>query len=107
MSTPVSPAFADGSMVLFRDQATDADPAKIHPIQWWRTPFADTDHVPDAGDDNPWMQRVGNAALVDSANAICIGSGVRDKTQSSGRGVVAVRRCCLNSQIAHCIERTG
>ncbi|MFK7917660.1 MAG: DNA repair ATPase [Ilumatobacter sp.] len=56
--------FADGSMVLFRDQATDADPAKIHPIQWWRTPFADTDHVPDAGDANPWMQRVGNAALV-------------------------------------------
>ena len=56
--------FSDGSMVIFRDQATDADPAKIHPIQWWRTPFADTDHVPDAGDDNPWMQRVGNAALV-------------------------------------------
>ncbi|MGB3736332.1 MAG: DNA repair ATPase, partial [Ilumatobacter sp.] len=56
--------FSDGSMVLFRDQATDADPAKIHPIQWWSTPFADTDHLPDAGDDNPWMQRVGNAALV-------------------------------------------
>ncbi len=56
--------FADGSMILFRDQATDADPAKIHPIQWWKTPYADTDHVPDAGDDNPWMQRVGNAALV-------------------------------------------
>lgn len=56
--------FADGSMVLFRDQATDAEPSKIHPIQWWRTPFADTDHIPDAGDENPWMQRVGNAALV-------------------------------------------
>ncbi|MEP4650621.1 MAG: DNA repair ATPase, partial [Ilumatobacter sp.] len=56
--------FADGSMVLFRDQGVDADSAKIHPIQWWRTPFADADHVPDAGDDNPWMQRVGNASLV-------------------------------------------
>ena len=56
--------FADGSMVLFRDQTQDVDAAKIHPIQWWRTPFADPDHVPDAGADNPWMQRVGNAALV-------------------------------------------
>ncbi|WP_051063094.1 DNA repair ATPase [Ilumatobacter nonamiensis] len=56
--------FNDGSMVLFRDQAQDIDAAKIHPIQWWQTPFADPDHVPDAGDTNPWMQRVGNAALV-------------------------------------------
>ncbi|MFK8024966.1 MAG: DNA repair ATPase, partial [Ilumatobacter sp.] len=56
--------FGNGSMVLFRDQATDTDPAKIHPIQWWRTPFADADHVPDVSGEHPWMQRVGNAALV-------------------------------------------
>jgi hypothetical protein len=56
--------FADGSMILFRDQAQDDDAAKIHPIQWWQTPFADSEFVPDASDDHPWMQRVGNAALV-------------------------------------------
>jgi hypothetical protein len=56
--------FADGSMILFRDQGQDDDAAKIHPIQWWSTPFADSEFAPDASDEHPWMQRVGNASLV-------------------------------------------
>ncbi|BAN01840.1 DNA repair ATPase [Ilumatobacter coccineus] len=56
--------FADGSMILFRDQPQDSDAAKIHPIQWWTTPFADTTYVPVAADGDAWSLRVGNAALV-------------------------------------------
>lgn len=56
--------FADGSMILFRDQPQDSDAAKIHPIQWWTTPFADATHVPHASGGDDWALRVGNAALV-------------------------------------------
>lgn len=56
--------FTDGSMALFRGQPHDADPAKIHPVQWWTTPFADPEHVPTVGNADAWSQRVGNAALV-------------------------------------------
>lgn len=56
--------FANGSMILFRDQPQDSDAAKIHPIQWWTTPYADTGYEPGAGNGDAWSQRVGNAALV-------------------------------------------
>ncbi|MEL6890390.1 MAG: DNA repair ATPase, partial [Actinomycetota bacterium] len=56
--------FADGSMVLFRDQVVDAEPTTAHPVQWWRTPFADHDHVDHTAAADAWVGRVGNAALV-------------------------------------------
>lgn len=56
--------FANGSMVLFRGAPQDAEPARLHPVQWWQTPFADDDHTPTAANDDRWAQRVGNAALV-------------------------------------------
>ena len=56
--------FSDGSMVLFRGQPQDSDPTKIHPVQWWSTPFADPEYVPTSTGDDAWTGRVGNAALV-------------------------------------------
>ncbi len=56
--------FSDGSMVLFRGQPQDSDPAKIHPVQWWSSPFADPEFVPVSSGDDDWSSRVGNAALV-------------------------------------------
>ncbi|MGZ0191296.1 MAG: DNA repair ATPase [Acidimicrobiales bacterium] len=56
--------FADGSMVLFRGQSYDTDPSKVHPVQWWSSPFADEEYMPHASGTDPWTIRVGNAALV-------------------------------------------
>lgn len=55
--------FSDGSLVLFRGQPQDSDPAKIHPVQWWLSPFADAEFIPVSTADE-WSSRVGNAALV-------------------------------------------
>ncbi|MEM8747419.1 MAG: DNA repair ATPase, partial [Actinomycetota bacterium] len=56
--------FADGSMVLFRDQPVDAEPTTAHPVQWWVTPFADDIDAAASADGDPWVGRVGNASLV-------------------------------------------
>lgn len=56
--------FADGSMVLFRGQPQDSEAAKIHPIQWWTTPFTDTGWTAARRDGDGWSHTVGNAALV-------------------------------------------
>ncbi|MEM1334407.1 MAG: DNA repair ATPase, partial [Actinomycetota bacterium] len=56
--------FENGAMIIFRDQAVDADPTKAHPVQWWRTPFSDDDWSAVDATDDAWVARVGNAALV-------------------------------------------
>ena len=57
--------FDDGRMVLFRGSPGDADPSRVHPVQWWDSPFADAEFAAaTASDDGSWVGRVGNADLV-------------------------------------------
>ncbi|MFG2836966.1 DNA repair ATPase [Streptomyces zaomyceticus] len=50
----------DGTMVVLR--AEDAEPSRVHPAQFWRTPYVADTHVTPPG-DGP-LARIGNADLV-------------------------------------------
>lgn len=54
--------FADGRMVVFRSQG--AEPARVHPMQVWRTPFTSADFAASAPCDGSYLAKVGNADLV-------------------------------------------
>lgn len=72
MTTPiVCHGFAlidSGQMVTFRATAADSAPSRSHPVQWWDTPFAETDDTPV--DTSSFVGRVTNAALVAALGAI-------------------------------------
>ncbi|MET7664597.1 DNA repair ATPase [Streptomyces sp. NPDC005463] len=55
--------FDDGTLMLLRSGEAD-EPARVHPVQTWRTPFtADTYDAEVPGDDQS-LTRIGNADLV-------------------------------------------
>ncbi|HEU0034161.1 MAG TPA: DNA repair ATPase [Kofleriaceae bacterium] len=54
--------FADGRMVVMR--STTHEPARVHPMQVWKTPFTSADHAASAPTDGSYLAKVGNADLV-------------------------------------------
>ena len=54
--------FGDGRMIVFR--ALSAEPARVHPMQVWRTSFTSADHAAAAPTDGSYLAKVGNADLV-------------------------------------------
>ncbi len=57
--------FADGQMMLFRGGPDDAELSRVHPIQWWDTPFVDAEFADsETSTGDTWVDRVGNADLV-------------------------------------------
>ena len=53
--------FADGRMVVMR---AAGEPARVHPMQVWRTPFTSAEHAASAPTDGSYLAKVGNADLV-------------------------------------------
>jgi hypothetical protein len=55
--------FSDGTMLIFR--ATPAqEPARVHPVQVWQTPFTTIEFAASAPTDGSYLAKVGNADLV-------------------------------------------
>ncbi len=55
--------FDDGRMLIFRSASND--PARVHPVQIWQTPFLSAEHAAaSAPDDGSFLSKVGNADLV-------------------------------------------
>ncbi|MBX2796286.1 MAG: DNA repair ATPase [Myxococcales bacterium] len=65
VGTPISAhgysVFADGTLVVFR--AAD-EPARVHPIQVWITPFVSAEHHSNTPSDGSVLGRIGNRDLV-------------------------------------------
>ena len=53
---------ADGRMITFR--STSNDPARIHPMQIWQTPFCSPEHAAAQPKDGSQLSKIGNADLV-------------------------------------------
>ncbi len=89
--------FGDGRMLIFRGAPEDAELSRVHPVQWWETPFTDPEWVAEAtpGDDD-WVRRVGNADLVAGlADAYDVGQLAEDAEPSERTWeaiIVAARR---------------
>ncbi len=55
--------FDDGRMLIFRSASND--PARVHPVQIWQTPFLSAENAAaSAPDDGSFLAKVGNADLV-------------------------------------------
>ena len=54
--------FADGRTVIMRNAS--AEPARVHPMQVWRTPFTSAEFAASAPTDGSYLGKVGNADLV-------------------------------------------
>ncbi|AXE78849.1 DNA repair ATPase [Streptomyces atratus] len=54
----------DGTLVLLRGTATGDEPARIHPLQRWRTPYVSDTHAASRPAGTGPLARVGNADLV-------------------------------------------
>jgi hypothetical protein len=54
--------FRDGKMVIFR--TTSNEPARVHTMQVWQTPFATVEHAAAAPQTGAYLEKIGNADLV-------------------------------------------
>lgn len=54
--------FRDGRMVVFR--AESDEPARVHPLQIWQTPFQSDEYAANAPRAQGWLGKIGNADLV-------------------------------------------
>jgi hypothetical protein len=54
--------FGDGTAMLFHTESNE--PTRNHPMQVWRTPFYNDDHIPVSASDNHLLNKIGNAELV-------------------------------------------
>ncbi|MCX4846869.1 DNA repair ATPase [Streptomyces sp. NBC_00893] len=54
----------DGTLVLLRTTATGDEPARVHPLQRWRTPYVSDTHAAARPAGTGPLARVGNADLV-------------------------------------------
>ena len=54
--------FPDGRMAVMR--AVASEPARVHPMQVWQTPFTSADLAASAATDGSYLAKVGNADLV-------------------------------------------
>ncbi|MFE7038267.1 DNA repair ATPase [Streptomyces atratus] len=54
----------DGTLVLLRGTATGDEPARVHPLQRWRTPYVSDTHAASRPAGTGPLARVGNADLV-------------------------------------------
>ncbi|MFC9499090.1 DNA repair ATPase [Streptomyces sp. NPDC056982] len=55
--------FDDGTLMLLRSDESE-EPARVHPIQTWRTPFTADTYAAEAPGDDETLTRIGNADLV-------------------------------------------
>lgn len=53
--------FDDGSLIVFRE---DAEPTRVHPMQFWNTPFVSDEFHEQRPIDDSLLERIGNADLV-------------------------------------------
>lgn len=53
--------FDDGSLIVFRE---DAEPTRVHPMQFWNTPFVSDEVHAQRPVDDSLLERIGNADLV-------------------------------------------
>ncbi|OFA39180.1 DNA repair ATPase [Streptomyces fradiae] len=65
--------FDDGTLVVLREREDEEEPARVHPVQLWHTPYTSDTHAaahpPAAGGP---LARIGNADLVGGISA-CLG----------------------------------
>ena len=75
--------FADGRMVVFT--AVSSEPARVHTMHVWQTPFVSDDHAAKAPKTGAYLEKVGNRDLVRGlSDALTICRLIEEQTPSRG-----------------------
>ncbi|HET8773683.1 MAG TPA: DNA repair ATPase, partial [Thermoanaerobaculia bacterium] len=60
--------FPDGTMVVF--QCTSNEPARVHAVQIWQTPFVSDDHLAKKPTTGSYLEKIGNRDLVRGLSSV-------------------------------------
>lgn len=87
MGTPIRchgfGTFDDGTMVVFRSDENQ-EPAKVHPIQIWQTPFMSAENYELAPRSGNYLEKIGNAELVRGvSDALSVARRIREQVPST------------------------
>ncbi|WP_345534027.1 DNA repair ATPase [Viridibacterium curvum] len=84
--------FPDGRVLVF--MAESGEPARMHPMQLWQTPFATEEHAAAAPRAQGFFGRVGNAELVRGISELmAIARALREQTPTRTAYEDLIRQC--------------
>ena len=73
--------FADGKLVVFQSASTE--PARVHAMQIWQTPFVSDDHLAAKPSSGSYLEKIGNRDLVRGlSSALSLCRLIEDQTPS-------------------------
>ncbi|MFJ5833303.1 DNA repair ATPase [Streptomyces sp. NPDC093089] len=87
----------DGTTVVLR--GTGTEPGRVHPVQFWRTPFAADTHLPPVG-KGP-LARIGNADLVRGISDCFAIARQATETEPTGEVYEALLAACVRAADTH------
>ncbi|MGW2181039.1 DNA repair ATPase [Streptomyces sp. NPDC001732] len=74
----------DGTLVLLRTTATGDEPARVHPVQRWHTPYVSDTHAASRPAADGPLARVGNADLVRGiSDCLALAHGATETTPTA------------------------
>ncbi|WP_077796192.1 DNA repair ATPase [Streptomyces sp. JHA26] len=91
--------FDDGTFAVLR--AEGEEPAQVHPVQLWNSPYASDAHVATAPTGSGALGRVGNADLVRGISACLSVAGLAREDISTSEGYRALATACVRAADAH------
>jgi hypothetical protein len=84
--------FPDGRVLVFL--ASKGEPARVHPMQLWRTPFASEDHAGATPAAAGFFGRIGNAELVRGISELMgVARAVREQVPTRAAYEDLIRQC--------------
>ncbi|MFL5994937.1 MAG: DNA repair ATPase [Streptomyces sp.] len=108
IATPLSchgwALFDDGTLMLLR--ADSDEPARVHPLQLWRSPYVSDTHAAQPAGTGP-LARVGNADLVRGiSDCLSIAHAVTEVTPTSGVYEALATACVRAADSYHWLAET-
>ncbi|NYI96662.1 hypothetical protein HNR12_002939 [Streptomonospora nanhaiensis] len=98
--------FDDGTLVVLRAE-TD-EPARVHPLQVWRTPFVSDTHAAAQPVGTGPLERVGNAELVRAvSDSLSVARMVHDMTPSTAVFEALIAACRRMADRYHWLGEPG
>ncbi|MGW2955169.1 DNA repair ATPase [Streptomyces eurythermus] len=91
--------FDDGTFAVLR--ADGEEPAQVHPVQLWRSPYASDAHATTAPAGSGALGRVGNADLVRGIAACLSVAGLAREGITTSEGYRALVAACVRAADAH------
>ncbi|MFJ8850404.1 DNA repair ATPase [Streptomyces sp. NPDC102437] len=98
----------DGTLVLLRTTATGDEPARVHPLQRWRTPYVSDTHAASRPAGTGPLARVGNADLVRGiSDCLALAHSAAETTPTAAVYARLVAECTRATDRYHWLTDAG